>query len=72
MKNPVEYSSYVEFGHRQEPGRFVPALGKKLKSAWVNGHFMLTISEKELESQLPKIIERKLTKFMEECFNNGY
>jgi hypothetical protein len=72
VKNPVEYSSYVEFGHRQEPGRFVPALGKKLKSAWVNGHFMLTISEKELESQLPKIIERKLTKFMEECFNNGY
>lgn len=72
VKNPVEYSSYVEFGHRQEPGRFVPAIGKRLKAAWVPGTFMLTISEKELESQLPKIIERKLTKFMEECFNNGY
>lgn len=72
VKNPVEYSSYVEFGHRQEPGRFVPAIGKKLKTAWVPGAFMLTISEKELESQLPKLIEKKLTKFMEECFNNGY
>lgn len=72
VKNPVEYASYVEFGHRQEPGRFVPTLGKRLKAAWVTGQFMLTISEKELESQLPKLIERKLTKFMEECFNNGY
>lgn len=72
VKNPVEYSSYVEFGHRQEPGRFVPAIGKRLKAAWVAGHFMLTISEKELESQLPKIIERKMTNFIEECFNNGY
>lgn len=72
IKNPVEYASYVEFGHRQEPGRFVPAIGKRLKVAWVPGQFMLTISEKELEAQLPKIIEKQLTKFMEECFNNGY
>lgn len=72
VKNPLEYASYVEFGHRQEPGRFVPALGKRLKAAWVTGQFMLTISEKELESQLPKLIEKKLTKFIEECFNNGY
>ena len=72
IKNPVEYSSYVEYGHRQEPGRFVPAIGRRLKTAWVPGKFMLTISEKELESQLPKLIETKLTKFMEECFNNGY
>ena len=72
VKNPVEYSSYVEYGHRQEPGRYVPALGKRLKESWVMGRFMLTISEKELESELPKIIERKLSKFIEECFNNGY
>jgi len=72
VKNPVEYASYVEFGHRQESGRFVPAIGKRLKIAWAPGKFMLTISEKELEGQLPKLIERKLTKFMEECFSNGY
>lgn len=34
--NPVEYASYVEFGHRQTPGRFVPAIGKRLKQGWVS------------------------------------
>ena len=28
----MEYASYVEYGHRQEPGRYVPALGKRLKN----------------------------------------
>lgn len=67
--NPVHYASYVEFGHRQEPGRFVPAIGKRLVNAWVEGKFMLTISEKEIESQAPKILEKKLIKFLEGCFN---
>ena len=42
--NPVYYAEYVEYGHRQEPGRFVPAIGKRLKADWVNGQFMMTIS----------------------------
>lgn len=71
VENPVKYASYVEYGHRQEPGRYVPALGKRLKASWVEGKYMLTISEKELESQLPAIIERKMKKFLEECFENG-
>lgn len=71
VENPVKYASYVEHGHRQEPGRFVPALGKRLKASWVEGKYMLTISEKELESQLPSIIENKMKKYIEECFNNG-
>lgn len=67
--NPVKYASYVEFGHRQEPGRFVPAIGKKLKKGWVKGRFMLTISEMELESQAERIIEKKLIKFLGEYLN---
>lgn len=59
VENPVKYASYVEYGHRQEPGRYVPALGKRLKQSWVEGKYMLTISEKELESQLPAILEQK-------------
>lgn len=66
--NPVNYASYVEFGHRQEPGRFVPAIGKRLVSSWVEGQYMLTISEKEIEMQAPKILERKLTEYLKECF----
>lgn len=71
VENPVKYASYVEYGHRQEPGRYVPAIGKRLKASWVEGKYMLTISEKELESQLPALLERKMKKYIEECFNNG-
>ena len=68
--NPIYYASYVEFGHRQEPGRFVPAIGKRLKSGWVKGKFMLTISEQELERDAPKILEKKLTQFLKNSLDN--
>lgn len=66
--NPVEYASYVEYGHRQTPGRYVPALGKRLKAGWVKGTYMLTFSEKEIERELPSYIERKVTEWLKECF----
>lgn len=69
--NPVEYASYVEFGHRQTPGRFVPALGKQLKAGWVNGQYFLTISEENLEKMLPSVLQRKLDQFLREIFSNG-
>lgn len=31
----IEYAPYVEFGHHQQPGRYVPALKKRLKLSWV-------------------------------------
>lgn len=62
--NPVEYASYVEYGHRQKPGQYVPALGKKLKKGWVKGQFMMTISEQELQSIAPQILEKRLQKFL--------
>lgn len=67
--NPVEYASYVEYGHKQTPGRYVPLLGKSLKKGWVEGHFMLTISEKEIQRDAPKILENKLKKKLGEIFN---
>ena len=67
--NNTEYASYVEYGHRQKVGRYVPALGKKLTSSWVKGRYMLTISTQELERQAPKIIEQKLYNFMKGCFD---
>ena len=33
----VEYGKYVELGHRQEVGRYVPAIGKRLVRAHVPG-----------------------------------
>jgi hypothetical protein len=55
--NPVEYASYVEFGHRTRNHK-----------GWVEGHFMLTISEDEIRKSAPKILEKKLKKYLEGCF----
>lgn len=54
--NPVEYASYVEYGHRTAN-----------HSGWVPGHFMMTISEQELERIAPKILEKKIKKYFGEC-----
>lgn len=58
--NPTEYASYIEFGHRTR--------GKK---GWVKGHFMMTESEVELESQAPKILEKKLERLLKDALING-
>ena len=55
--NPVEYASYVEFGHRTRDHK-----------GWVEGQFMLTISENEIRNSAPKILENKLNKWLKECF----
>jgi len=64
ITNSVEYASYVEFGHRQTPGRYVPAIGKRLKKSWVKGKFMLTISEEELRKEAPAVIKRKISEWL--------
>ena len=87
--NSMNYASYVEYGHRQEPGRFVPGYwegnkfvyvkdakeqgiktGMVLKKAWVKGRFMLTKSEVELESKMPRILEKRLEKKLRELFDD--
>lgn len=56
--NPVMYASYVEYGHRTRDHK-----------GWVEGRFMLTISEQELDAQKETILERKLKKYLGEFFN---
>nr|WP_321152416.1 HK97 gp10 family phage protein [uncultured Acetatifactor sp.] len=51
--NPVEYASYVEYGHRTANHK-----------GWVKGHFMMTISEQELQSIVPQILERRIREFL--------
>lgn len=53
--NPVEYASYVEFGHRTAD-----------HTGWVPGRFMMTISEQEIQNIAPAVLERKIDKFMRE------
>ena len=54
--NPVEYASYVEYGHRTANHK-----------GWVKGHFMMTISEQELASIAPKVLEAKIKKYLKGC-----
>lgn len=55
--NPVEYASYVEYGHRTPNHR-----------GWVIGKFMMTISEKELRGIAPRVLENKIKKHLRSCF----
>lgn len=55
--NPVEYASYVEFGHRT-----------RNHTGWVEGKFMLTISEDEIRKSAPRILEKKLENYLKGCF----
>lgn len=54
--NPVEYAFYVEYGHRTPNHK-----------GWVKGRFMMTISEQELETIAPKVLENKIKKYFEGC-----
>lgn len=54
--NPVHYASYVEFGHRKRGG------------GWVPGQYFLTISEEELRSLAPRVVEQKLQRYLREVF----
>ena len=67
--NPVEYASYVEYGHRQQVGRFVPQIGKKLKVGWVDGQKMLTRSEIKIQNMSTKLIQKRLNEALKEIFN---
>ena len=57
ITNPVEYASYVEYGHRTANHK-----------GWVSGHFMMTISEQEIQQAAPQILERKIEKFLRGVF----
>lgn len=54
--NPVEYASYVEYGHRTANHK-----------GWVKGHFMMTISEQELQKIAPRVLENKIKKYLGGC-----
>ena len=55
-----EYAKFVEEGHKQEVGRYVPAIGKKLKADFVKGRHMLGDSITQEEDNLNKNIDELL------------
>lgn len=55
VKNPVEYASYVEYGHRT-----------RNHQGWVEGQFILTGAVDELNNQSQRVIENKLNKWLKD------
>lgn len=64
ITNPVHYASYVESGHRQQVGRYVPAIGKRLKKSWVEGQFFMAKSEAEVKAEIPAVLQRRFNQFL--------
>lgn len=58
ITNPVEYASYVEYGHRTSN-----------HAKWVPGKFMMTISENEIRRIAPQLLEKRLTEFLKGAFD---
>lgn len=66
----TKYASFVEDGHRQKVGRYVPAIGKRLVKPWVEGRFMMKLTADEIEQEMPRYMERLEKKLAEELFKN--
>ena len=56
--NPIDYASYVEFGHRKENGK-----------GWVPGRFMMTKAELIAKKRFPKLVEKKVEEFIKRQLN---
>ena len=62
--NSASYASYVNDGHRQKPGRYVPILGKKLVKGWVDGLFMAERAEAKTRKAAKRIINRRIELYL--------
>ena len=58
----VEYAPYVELGHRQQPGRYVPALKKRLKASKVNGKPFIRPAIENHMSEYQDIVNKEMSK----------
>ncbi|MEE0733851.1 MAG: HK97 gp10 family phage protein [Acutalibacteraceae bacterium] len=56
--NPVEYASYVEYGHRTANHK-----------GWVPGKFVMTRAEAEIQALAPKVLEAKIKKWLQNTFS---
>ena len=68
--NTNYYASYVEDGHTQHVGDLFPVFVngeltyRRHKKAWVEGKHFLKLSEEELKTAMPGILERRITAYI--------
>jgi len=58
----VEYAPYVEIGHHQTPGRYVPAIGKRLVASYVPGKPYMAPAIENHVSEYKEVFETELSK----------
>lgn len=68
VMNTASYASFVNDGHRQQPGRFVPILGKKLVNGWVNGLHMAEKAESHAKTASKLILENTIKEYNRKAF----
>lgn len=56
----VEYAPYVEFGHHQEVGRYVPKIGKRLVRSFVPAQPYLRPAIENNMAEYKKIMENEI------------
>ena len=66
--NPTFYASYVDEGHRQHPGQFVPPLQKRLKASWVRGQHFTEKAENAVKGAIPMVVQPRLDAFLRTVF----
>ena len=83
LYNRAVYATWVNDGHRQTPGRFIPGYfegnkfrydptadgGMVLSKPWVEGRFFVEKSVVETEQGVEKIIQKQLSKWWKWCVN---
>ena len=58
----LSYARYVEEGHKQEVGKYVPAISKKLKKEFVPGNHVIKDSVDLYQPKLIKRIQERVEK----------
>lgn len=64
VQNSASYASYVNDGHRQRPGRFIPVLGKRLTKSFVKGLHMQEKAEAATRRASDKIMKNALDDYL--------
>ncbi len=69
LRNGMYYASYVEYGHSQQVGRYVPAIKKRLVNPWVKGQFMAEKAVVFARNNFIKIGQIELERFLKKNLN---
>lgn len=64
VQNTASYASYVNDGHRQRPGRFIPVLGKRLTKSFVKGLHMQEKAEAATRRASDTIMKNALDDYL--------